>query len=289
MSISGWFSATLCFVSGEETLNGINFWVVWGNLVSILNSTLFREWLQIASKPDMQDKLKAFLHSANKPMLPTIAVALSSALTASVALVYPWAAPLGALAAIPLGVLFKQRFEQAHKIAIEEISEGRFAALNNRDPLDFASMAVRYNHAAIEGTAENNLRLLARLIEGVPGQPPITASEFLSYASAISSLSSEELIVFGAVIRAENEKPADTSPASDDSPWVTRNKVIEELVPQAIATKDDVAGAFAALSRTGFVVESAGWGSGEWSTTSAGRKVDELARFSTHPMANHRC
>lgn len=186
-----------------------------------------------------------------------------------------------------LGEYFRKSIKKANDIAIEEISYGRFETIKKNDPDGFVAIAYRYHQAAIQGTAANNLRLLARLIEGTPDLPPITASEFLYYASVISSLSPEELIVFGTLIRIEDSQETNPRTNNEGRSWANRNAVIDELVPDFISTKDDVAGVFAALSRTGFVVESAGWGGGEWRTTSMGREVEALAGFSAQAMATH--
>lgn len=212
---------------------------------------------------------------------------LAATLGAIAAVHYPWMAPIAAGAAFPIGKLIEARLRKAHAIAIEEISRGRFESIRNNDPEGFVALAYRYQQAAIEGAAEDNLRLLALLVQGVPDMPSITANDFLHYASVIGSLSRDELILFGAILRAENN--LEKSPEADTSAsgWPTREAVINELVPQVMAAEDDVAGAFAALSRTGFVVTSSGWGAGEWRTTSAGRRIEALSKISSHPMTNN--
>lgn len=220
-------------------------------------------------------------------MKKDLPLTLAATLGTIAAIQFPLVAPVATAALYPIKKLLDKRIKHAHKIALSEISDGRFNSMQKNNPEDFVAIAYRYHQAALEGAAKNNLRLLCRLIEGVPDLPPITASEFLHYASTISGLSNEELIVFSAIIRAENANQVGVSASSNDTPWATRNKVIDELTPQTLETKEDVAGVFTSLSRTGFVVESSGLDGGEWSTTSAGRKVEKLARLSTRPMTNN--
>jgi hypothetical protein len=77
------------------------------------------------------------------------------------------------------------------------LSEIRQGNLGRVDDDELISIFFRLIRDAEEGVARNNLRLMARVINGMAEKQKLKAPNFLRYASILSSLSEDEITVLG--------------------------------------------------------------------------------------------
>lgn len=96
-------------------------------------------------------------------------------------------------------ILEKRRTEALH-ILLTEIRQGNFA---NLDRDETVSVIARYLRDAQEGTAKNNLKILAKTIKGMADQENLIAITFNRYASVISALTQNEIELLGFMAREE--------------------------------------------------------------------------------------
>lgn len=96
-------------------------------------------------------------------------------------------------------VLEKRRTE-ALNILLMEIRQGDFA---NLDSDETVSVIARYLRDAQEGTAKNNLKILAKTIRGMADEDKLVAITFNRYASVISALTQNEIELLGFMAREE--------------------------------------------------------------------------------------
>ncbi len=105
--------------------------------------------------------------------------------------------PTGTASAV-LSKLINKRHDMLREIILCEMRQGNF---KNVDQDDFASVLFRLIRDAEEGVAKNNLRLLARVVNGMAEKNELKAPNFLRYASVLSSLSDDEIIVLGVMAK----------------------------------------------------------------------------------------
>jgi hypothetical protein len=113
-------------------------------------------------------------------------------------------------------------------------------------------------HAAREGAARLNLRLMAKVIRGQVEREGLYADEFLRFCPIIASLTREEVIFLAALHRLSiNFTPTEQSQAP---PHGTDENMERELVPKIFPDKNALEIAASAVLRTGFLVVHSGWG-----------------------------
>ncbi|MGX9966549.1 hypothetical protein ACVFYP_24710 [Roseomonas sp. F4] len=152
------------------------------------------------------------------------------------------------------------RLEAARKIWIAEIShaERQLSEVGNEDEL--AAILFRYQRAAIEGSARLNLRLLAAVAAGQAARTGFSANEFLAWANALEGLRREELILIGAMHRAETNMPADINEKARLM-WVPTGKwasVLQAVIPDPFGTEPEVRAAAASAMRSGLIMTTSG-------------------------------
>lgn len=101
--------------------------------------------------------------------------------------------PTGA-ASSALGKLMNKRYDTLRHIIRSEIREGNFDRVDE-DVL--VSICFRMIRDAEEGVARNNLRLMARIINGMAEKKELKAPNFLKYANILASLTEDEITVLG--------------------------------------------------------------------------------------------
>lgn len=151
-----------------------------------------------------------------------------------VAQLFEWAAS-NALATAPTDALkayMKRRTDAARQILLEEISRGERQMLAVAMDDDRIWFHWRFGRAAIDGAAHENLRLLARLISGLPVEPDLLLSRFHLYANLIAAMTRDELRVLAAFVRFEKEIHA----RPGGNVWRLRD-VEKILVPSQIASE----------------------------------------------------
>lgn len=90
--------------------------------------------------------------------------------------------------------VLQKRGAEALEILLSEIRQGHF---KNIDQHEAVSIVARFQRDAMEGVARTNLRLMARVINGMAEKQELTAPSFLKYASILASLSDNEIVVLG--------------------------------------------------------------------------------------------
>jgi hypothetical protein len=101
--------------------------------------------------------------------------------------------------------VLQKRGAEALEILLSEIRQGHF---KNIDQNEAVSIIARFQRDAMEGVARNNLRLMARIINGMATRQALRASTFLQYANILAALTEEEIGVLGIMAKhAANSSP----------------------------------------------------------------------------------
>lgn len=129
-------------------------------------------------------------------------------------------------------VLEKRRV-MALNILLKEIRHGDFS---NADSDETVSVIARYLRDAQEGAAKNNLKMLAKTINGMADEEKLVALTFNRYASVISALTQKEIELLGFMAREE---------AYD---YLSHQKKFDERFP-----KTDLYPVFQSLMRLGLI------------------------------------
>lgn len=90
--------------------------------------------------------------------------------------------------------ILEKRNAEALEILRSEIRQGNFENINQHDAI---SIIARFQRDAMEGVARNNLRLMAKVINGMAEKKELTAPSFLKYANVLASLTEDEITVLG--------------------------------------------------------------------------------------------
>jgi len=107
-------------------------------------------------------------------------------------------------------------------------------------------------NAKMQGSAKNNLRMMAKILACQIKQRPIYANEFLRHAKRISDLSFEEIAFLATYIK--YTKQAEISPNADESVQKTWDRTAAELVPQYFSSEREMRAVAYGLQRTGLVM-----------------------------------
>lgn len=93
--------------------------------------------------------------------------------------------------------IITKRHETLKEILLSEIRQG---SLENVNKDELISIYFRLIRDAEEGVARNNLRLMARVIDGMAEKNQLQAPTFLKYANILSDLTEEEITVLGFMV-----------------------------------------------------------------------------------------
>lgn len=168
------------------------------------------------------------------------------------------------------------RLEEAEEILDSELRQIKRRLARVGEVEEAAGMVFRYIRAAEEGTAEINLRIMAKVIRGLAGGGRPKASDFLRYADAVASLSVDEIRVIYALLEKTNE--LDQLGLTKDRDGKAWSLMIEDLVPRMFPDQQTVAEILLTASRTGLVTKAAPFKLGPFSTTPL---LDELAKLAS--------
>ncbi len=91
-----------------------------------------------------------------------------------------------------------KRAKDGMEVLLLEVRGGNF---QNIDQNEAVSIIARYQRDAMEGVAKNNLRLMARVINGMAAKNELKASTFLKYANILASLTEDEITVLGIMLK----------------------------------------------------------------------------------------
>lgn len=177
--------------------------------------------------------------------------AASSAVSDAIALFAP-GLPTASLAnAIEstIHTLLRKRNDQAFELLLEEIRDGIFPSRTEEDISDLLGMMLRYQRAAIEGSAKINLRIMARVFKGLCQKDVIYPEKFQNFANRIADLTIEEIqtiaLVYQYKTEIEKHKPFGFEQC---------DKIAERVFGQQIKNPSNLLAHCAAASRTGLVM-----------------------------------
>lgn len=157
--------------------------------------------------------------------------------------------------------LLSSRFETAREIALEEISFGRRNKLHVSESDELVAITFRYLRAAQEGAARLNLRLMARVINGMLVQRSLYASDFLEFADVLATLRRSEVVYLATLLRIT--RSCDLVPKHDkpeeyyDPDHSASLRMKQELVGSEMFPEDgDLRACEAAVARTGLIFQA---------------------------------
>lgn len=138
------------------------------------------------------------------------------------------------------GAVLSRVMGKRHQVLREVIaSEFRQGNFDHADEDEFVSICYRLIRDAEEGLAKNNLRLLARVINGMAEKNELKAPSFLRYATILSSLTDKEVRILAVMVQ---YKDYIHQPKTEDQ----RHAALQTVTKQA-------EGHLQALMRTGLV------------------------------------
>lgn len=175
--------------------------------------------------------------------------------------------------------VFKRRLDRAREILLEEMKTGDKDLTDAAELEEVAATIYRYGRAAQEGAARLNLRLLAQVIAGQHYAGVLKADEFLYYADILSSLTMEEIIFLGCLIKHLKIRIGGGDKDSDKAAWTATRDVEGELVPSVFKTKEDFDACCASLLRTGLLAVGSGFGALVYKGTTLLEKMEQWASF----------
>lgn len=143
--------------------------------------------------------------------------------------------------------ILDKRSAEALDILMFEIRQGNF---ENIDQDEVVSIIARFQRDAMEGVARNNLKLMARVINGMAVEQELKSSTFYRYANIIASLSTDEMTVLGVMAKhKDNVRGPQVAPSPTKDRLLLSDPEEEELaraVPHYPAVQQ-------ALIRTGLI------------------------------------
>jgi len=120
-----------------------------------------------------------------------------------------------------------KRSAEALEILMSEIRQGNF---ENVDQNEIVSTIARFQRDAMEGVARKNLKLMARVINGMAVEQELQSSTFYRYANILASLSADEITVLGVMAKyMDTERGTHMSPNSEKGVIEYTNSEAEEL------------------------------------------------------------
>lgn len=153
----------------------------------------------------------------------------------------------------------------AFDLLLEEMRIGMVTTIDASKQDEFISALWRFSRASIEGSARQNLRLLARAFAGLASSQSLYADEFKRYADALGDLTREEIVVLAALHKACVEMRAEKEYYAEDAVARLEQTLVSDEFPRLA-----LHGTLAALSRTGLVAR--------------GSTMDDMAGWMTTPM-----
>ncbi len=193
------------------------------------------------------------------------------------ALALPGGSTIGSFVGESVRALLAKRQREAFDILLEEMRKGDRLTRNASEIDPILSMLLRYQRAAVEGTARLNLRLLAKAIRSQIALSNLVADEFLHWADVLATLRREEIVALSAFLRHLDSAVVQAEP-EDARAGKAQMAMQAELVPSGLfPTRDDLLATLGALTRTGLVLSVAGWSDMLFEPTSRLRNLAKLA------------
>jgi hypothetical protein len=156
-----------------------------------------------------------------------------------------------------------KRHQVLREVIASEFRQGNF---DRADEDEIVSICYRLIRDAEEGVAKNNLRLMARVINGMADKDELRAPTFLRYAPILSSLTEEEISILAVMMRFDSTRLTDTWAREREHALLEISTNIEEKMQ--------------ALIRTGLVImhmATAGWPTQKYQPTELMKEILEYA------------
>lgn len=161
-----------------------------------------------------------------------------------------------------------RQVENARSIILEEIKDGDFS---NVDQDTLLTCLELFLSATLQGKAKLNLRLMAKLMNGLNAQKELYTEEFNRYAGILANLNRQQIIVITELYKVEKKIDPEKEGALP--------KLEENLVPHLFETKEEIQAILASTQMSGLVVPASGWGSVVYKTSPTFHKLITLVDF----------
>ncbi len=148
--------------------------------------------------------------------------------------------------------LMAKRLQAAREIFLDEMKRG-----GNRlepEPDEVLAVVYRYMRAAQEGTARLNLRLMAKVVQGLAHTGSLVADKFLCHAERVASLRREEIVLLATIHRHQKQLVKSDASRDDIYPYVQMREAVErDLIPRVFPDEKTLRAVAAATIRTGYI------------------------------------
>lgn len=182
--------------------------------------------------------------------------ALSSIVSDTISIIAPGLPTSSLCSAIQMTThhLLNKRTNEAFEILLEETRTGVFPLRTPDDISSVLGMMLRYQRAAIEGSAKINLRIIASIFKGILENDFIYPDKFQSMANRIADLTIEELRIIALVYKYRNAVQEEiervgTSYSQDC------DRVGKDVFGEEYDQPKKILAYCASASRTGFIIQ----------------------------------
>jgi hypothetical protein len=176
-----------------------------------------------------------------------------------------------------IGRLMENRARMAREEIVKQLEKGKHWAITDDDA---AAAIFSYLRAAQEGAARVNLRMMAEALFNAAQESTFEPVEFRRHASALASLSRDEVLLLAAFLHTKRAIPM---PAPSDAEGMRRaaDHVWISILGDAAQFPEgfEILGVVAALTRTGWVIPVSSVGQINYFTTSDFDRVARLVDF----------
>lgn len=176
-----------------------------------------------------------------------------------------------------LARVVRRRMDEASQLLMEKVRIGDIALADAEAADDAVAMLFRFYRAANEGAARAALRLLASVMRNELVQPRPQADSFHRWADILAGLSHQEIIVLGEIHQLRLDHPPGPITSGALAAQITK-QARDRISPTWVCKDEDqLMTVLAALTRTGLVLPSSGYGGGINYCTSG--LMDELLQL----------
>ncbi|MFA5593260.1 MAG: hypothetical protein WC989_08105 [Micavibrio sp.] len=150
--------------------------------------------------------------------------------------------------------LLHKRTDEAFEILLEETRDGVFPSRTPDDISSVLGMMLRYQRAAIEGSAKVNLRIMASIFKGILEQECVYPDKFQSMANRISDLTVEELWVVALVYKYKRAIDEKRERTERDLSFSECDEIGDQIFGKDYKNQDRVLAYCASASRAGLIM-----------------------------------
>jgi hypothetical protein len=172
--------------------------------------------------------------------------------------------------------LVQKKRREAADILIQEISNGHHGHIDfdahDVDPL--IDIVLRFSKAVADGSAKENLRLLAQVIAGLKKYRALDGDKFQRWCGILEHLTRDELLVIGIAYTIRKKIETDKTTVANDF-W----QQLQHRLDQAGYKQDEISALCASVSRTGLLVPASAFGGMAYSSSTWLQQLGELANL----------